>query len=179
MNTKKIILDSAFALLQERPFKKVSVQDILTRANVSRSTFYHYFPDKYEVMWLYYKEYINKYCVEQFNGSNWEECLQVCFDFVLERNDYFMNIKDVHGQNSFWDFLYTYCEEFYKNILLHNTGNTDITEEESYQLTFITNGVVAFFKQYVEGNKTHDSKRMSHILYELIPDIFKKYISLS
>ncbi len=38
--------DALIALMQEKPFDDITVQEVLDRAGVSRSTFYHHFRDK-------------------------------------------------------------------------------------------------------------------------------------
>lgn len=44
-----LIRDTMISLLEEKPFSKITVKDILTRAEIQRATFYRYFHDKYEV----------------------------------------------------------------------------------------------------------------------------------
>lgn len=46
---RQLICDSMILLLEEKSFAKITVQDILHRADVQRATFYRYFRDKYEV----------------------------------------------------------------------------------------------------------------------------------
>ena len=43
------LLSAAFELLTENEIQKVSVNDIVNKANVSKGTFYLYFKDKYEI----------------------------------------------------------------------------------------------------------------------------------
>lgn len=43
------ICDAMVTLLSDKPFTKITVQDILQTANIQRATFYRYFKDKYEV----------------------------------------------------------------------------------------------------------------------------------
>jgi AcrR family transcriptional regulator len=38
--------DALIGLMQEKPFSEITVQEVLDRAGVSRSTFYHHFKDK-------------------------------------------------------------------------------------------------------------------------------------
>lgn len=47
--TRREILDATAFLLNERPFSKVSVGDIMARTEVGRSAFYAHFPDVYAV----------------------------------------------------------------------------------------------------------------------------------
>lgn len=48
--THKALADTLFALLQERPLAKITVNDICKEAMVSRSTFYLHFEDKYQLL---------------------------------------------------------------------------------------------------------------------------------
>ncbi len=47
MRTRRAIKAAFTRLLESRGFSAVSVRDILSEANISRSTFYRYFEDKY------------------------------------------------------------------------------------------------------------------------------------
>src|ERR1051325_10192877 len=42
--------DALVALMQEKPFDTITVQDVLDRANVSRSTFYLHYSDKDDLL---------------------------------------------------------------------------------------------------------------------------------
>ena len=48
--TRKLLVDAFFALLAEKGFQAISVQDIAERATVNRATFYTHFEDKYALM---------------------------------------------------------------------------------------------------------------------------------
>lgn len=48
--TRKLIVDAFFALLAEKGFHEISVQDIAERATVNRATFYTHFEDKFALM---------------------------------------------------------------------------------------------------------------------------------
>jgi AcrR family transcriptional regulator len=57
--TENAIIDAFNKLIEKIDFNKISVDMILTAANVSRSTFYRYFKDKYEVMNANYKHLLD------------------------------------------------------------------------------------------------------------------------
>ena len=48
--TRDALGDALVALMQEKPFDSITVQDVLDRANVSRSTFYSHFTDKDDLL---------------------------------------------------------------------------------------------------------------------------------
>jgi AcrR family transcriptional regulator len=48
--TRDALGDALVALMQEKPFNTITVQDVLDRANVSRSTFYSHYSDKDDLL---------------------------------------------------------------------------------------------------------------------------------
>ena len=48
--TQQLLRDALFALIQERGFERLSVQDIIDRANVGRATFYAHFENKQDLL---------------------------------------------------------------------------------------------------------------------------------
>ena len=50
IRTSKAITNALISLLKEKPFDKITVQDILDRTPVTRATFYAHFHDKYEII---------------------------------------------------------------------------------------------------------------------------------
>lgn len=45
IQTKKIIKNAFWELLEEKPYNKITVRDIVNRCCVNRNTFYYYFQD--------------------------------------------------------------------------------------------------------------------------------------
>ncbi len=50
IRTDKAIKQALITLLKNKPFEKITVQDILDETPVTRSTFYKHFSDKYEIV---------------------------------------------------------------------------------------------------------------------------------
>jgi AcrR family transcriptional regulator len=48
--TRNLILDAFFDLLAEKNFESISVQDVTSKAQVNRATFYAHFQDKYALL---------------------------------------------------------------------------------------------------------------------------------
>ncbi len=49
MRTDKAIMQALISLLKQKPFEKITIQDILEETPVSRATFYAHFHDKFEI----------------------------------------------------------------------------------------------------------------------------------
>lgn len=50
LRTKRTLRDALIALIQERGFDQITVQDVCDRADIGRSTFYTHFADKEELL---------------------------------------------------------------------------------------------------------------------------------
>lgn len=48
--TRQLLNEALIALMQEQPYEKITVQDIIDRANVGRSTFYTHYLDKEDLL---------------------------------------------------------------------------------------------------------------------------------
>lgn len=44
-NTKALIAGAFSQLLEEKPYRRITVRDIVERCSVNRNTFYRYYPD--------------------------------------------------------------------------------------------------------------------------------------
>ena len=59
--TKKEIKKAFIALLSEKKFSDITIQDIADRAEISRSTFYDHYTDKYVLIESLYREIIDRF----------------------------------------------------------------------------------------------------------------------
>lgn len=50
VRTQQQLRQALYALIQEKPYERITVQDILDRANIGRSTFYVHFRDKDDLL---------------------------------------------------------------------------------------------------------------------------------
>lgn len=90
--TKQHITDSFNALFRKYPLEKITVNMIIENAGVSKSTFYRYFLDKFDVMNYNYKRVLDEIfcaqCLQKLGGS-------VQQHFILHRQRYRQNKKRV------------------------------------------------------------------------------------
>ncbi|MCD7883144.1 MAG: TetR/AcrR family transcriptional regulator [Lachnospiraceae bacterium] len=60
MMTKELIIRTVFELLNERPFTKITVKDIVERCGINRNTFYYHFRDITDVMEYAFKREMDR-----------------------------------------------------------------------------------------------------------------------
>lgn len=76
------IIESLFIILQEKPFKSISIGEITNKAGVHRTTFYRNFSDKEEVIKQFYKCFLREYLDKLLhnNPATAQEYLEVFAD---------------------------------------------------------------------------------------------------
>ena len=78
--TLQAIIDGFNRLIDKMDFHKISVEMIMNEAKVSRSTFYRYFKDKYDVMNANYKMALDYY-IDPARSKNYRDLCYHLFDF--------------------------------------------------------------------------------------------------
>ncbi len=178
MDTRKIIIESAFKLFESRSFSNITVNMILEQANCSRYSFYKYFRDKYELMYLYYSEFVTNLLEREYNGSNFEEIQAKIFQFIRNKRSFFVNVKDVTGPESFWEFLNRHTRIIFMSVRNVNERNETMTELEKMEMNYIVDGTVCVFRKYAENPLMNLSPyEISHLLCDKYPNNY--YIILN
>ena len=76
--TKEILARTLFDLLENKPFSKITVNELCEKSDIVRSTFYLHFRDKYELL---------SYCLDQifyniFEADANEELVEMFYQFI-------------------------------------------------------------------------------------------------
>src|ERR687892_2423757 len=86
--TRDALGDALIALMQEKAFDTITVQDVLDRAHVSRSTFYTHYSDKDDLLMSDAEEFFE--ALSMALSSRGEES-----DRVLPVAEFFAHLSDV------------------------------------------------------------------------------------
>lgn len=114
IRTREVIYETFISLLSEKEFARISIKDITNQANISRSTFYAHYQDKYD--WL-------------------DKTVQ---EKLSELNESLVNSMPNHGNDqSNLEMADPYYESFFENIAtnqkFYHTMFTKIKSEEFLQ----------------------------------------------
>ena len=115
------------ALMEEKPFSKISVGDICERCGMNRKSFYYHFKDKYDLVnWIFQTEFLEMMQGRDYT-SGWELLSDICSYFYDERA-FYTNALQVEGQNAFRDYFAEAISSVLTEILRDQIG----PEEDSH-----------------------------------------------
>lgn len=137
IKTKKNIEASFIHLLGQKDFYKITIQDILDRALINRSTFYKHYTDKYQLAETLCNEVFNLLKTgvkERFDCSNVEDVLMVIkplYQILSARREeilalYTINTDKIHLYDDMNDFLKRSFYEQYEQYKIKNETSPDI-----------------------------------------------------
>lgn len=123
VQTKKIIKDAFWELLEEKPYNKITVRDIVNRCCVNRNTFYYYFQDIPTLMGDSIEEWIDEVIRKYGTITSPVDCLTYMAEECMKRKKAFLNLFHSAQKDAFlydlnrmgYDIINTYVDKIGEN----------------------------------------------------------------
>ena len=123
VQTKTIIKDAFWELLEEKPYNKITVRDIVNRCCVNRNTFYYYFQDIPTLMVDSIEEWIDEVIRKYGTITSPVDCLTYMAEECMKRKKAFLNLFHSAQKNAFlynlnrmgYDIINTYVDKIGEN----------------------------------------------------------------
>jgi AcrR family transcriptional regulator len=159
------ILDT---LMKHTPIEKVRVVDICRRAGISRTTFYAYFQDVFEVVtWMW--DYLMADALYEIGISiDSTEGHIRSFYALLEHKSLFYNAYKSKAYNS----AFEYGSRHVKRALIENAERSlgrPFTHEELLQIDFYNYGAAGMTRQWVIDDMAETPEEITEILELCMP----------
>lgn len=102
--TRNALASSLKKLMAQKPFSRISINDICEGCGMNRKSFYYHFKDKYDLVnWIFYTEFVSHLHIDRYT-SGWQLLEDICRYFYSERQFYRCALA-ITGQNSFRDYF--------------------------------------------------------------------------
>lgn len=82
--TKILMAETLKKMLKDRPFAKITIQDIVAECNINRNTFYYHFENNYDLLYFTYEREVQN-IVDSFHKAN--ATIPQGMNFVLDYID--------------------------------------------------------------------------------------------
>lgn len=154
--SRRLIRKAFLELLEEKTMEKITVRDIVNRADLNRSTFYTHYPDIYGIVEELQQEILERN-MKEFSGIEYRSILQDPMPYLqsiaamLQENwALFHKLGNSIQSNHQWDIYRRFLEESV-------VSQSDIPEEIrnspifSARVHFFMGGILNMFQQWAEG----------------------------
>ena len=152
IHTREAIIRAVFCLIRDKEFDDIKVEDIIANARVSRSTFYNYFEDKYD---------LRKYIQDEFllKAQELERKLE---DELQQKDDDSKILSEFYEENKELIFFLNKSASYRRPKFEDIKAASPRSLSNSDQLTqYLNNPLYRFhYRKYLlDCAKRHDEKR--------------------
>lgn len=187
--SKKMIRESLYELMKEKPINKISVTEICARADVNRSTFYAYYTDIYDLNQKIIKEFFSlqkkvikhikdsikvKTALDAFTYEDFYEISYYYIKTVAENTDLY---KFIFNQNTNTSVHASFGKVTYHTIrdVLNPIIDESRAEELKQAYTFVAGGTTALIMKWIEAGCDTPIEKISSNLAKYYYGTFKAH----
>ncbi len=182
VRSRRLIRTALLELLHEKPFEKITVTDIVKRADINRSTFYAHYPDVLGLVEELMEETVNN-SIELVSKINIQQFLEEpvpVLEKLLAIGNENMDIYQMLGKS---DFALRQVEKM-KAVLVENAmGAVNIPENIRnsgtfrVHMNFFIGGILNVYQQWIQGYLDCSSDEIMEHLAELILNNKSMYLN--
>lgn len=175
--TKDYIADSLFELMQTKSINNITVKEIVNNCQLTSTTFYHHFQDKYDLLSWTYKTLVNRYLQKIGDTYDWYHAARDSLIYIKEHFVVFKNaFVNTHGQDSFRTASFEI--HFQESLKIIQSKNPDFEKNpmNMIKLKHYFYGVMGLSVEIIFGNKNFDPIQTTKQIIECMPEEIKMYL---
>lgn len=182
--SKEALKNSLIELMREKPVNNITVKELVTRADLNRSTFYNYYSDIPDMLSKLEDELYNEFLytleahipkkekVVDVSKGGHKFIEDMCS--VIKNNYEFC--RCIFSKNGDLNFLFK-LEEMIENNLKNQLreifdGKID---HLTYVYSFFKSGYIGILKEWMKGGCVESSEEIANITYDLIKSIIDTF----
>lgn len=170
--TRKLLQEALVSLVLEKGYEKVTVQNIIDRANVGRSTFYAHFQDMDDLLLSQFdglREQFDQYLKNQPTpAANPSELTLLVFQHAERRRTLYKALIGERGGNVMLAHINEYFSELIKKHLsLHLSGKNNEEVPAEVLEHYIVSSFMALLTLWLDHDLPYPAEFMNDIFREL------------
>ena len=153
-------------LLEKKDFPDITTTEIIECSGLSRTTFYKYFRDKYELAaWKFSALFVQSMTPHEFTSPEYGlEGYSKHISYIYEKRKYFKSLFGYTGQNSFRDYYTQFAVEMAESIAAQS--GQKLSTADYYALSYHSDGAVRVMKEWLEADCPISVDELCKILIE-------------
>lgn len=157
--TRMCIGEALLSLLKQKDFSEVRVSDIVSRAGISRMTYYNYYHSKNDVLCDYLQEIIHDYILETKTKKD-----------IGTFHEYAHILHCLHFFDHYADFFLTLVHADLYSIIINAINDYMVTQifpsyqGSIYELYYYSGALLNTFIRWIDTGKQESAETMAEII---------------
>ena len=155
--TETAIIDCFWQLLDEKPYNKITVKNIVERCQVNRNTFYYHFQDIPELLERVIKQEADEIIKDYTQFKKIDDCITPIIQISLSKKNAILNIYHSVHRDIFLSHLNRmtlYFVDKYINIITENLPMHPY--DKSLLIRFYKSALIGIFLDWLDENMNYD-----------------------
>lgn len=172
ISTKDYIALCFKEMLKTRPFDSISVMELAEVCNLSRTSFYRHFSDKYAVLARVYKMQLDEIDLAEdgFADSN----LKI-LKLMAENKKYFRNIFQNDKEEWLANHIYQRGCSFFERRIKKALGVDTLPEDIMASIRFFNAGANHLWKLWLFSDAKEPPELINNWALQNMPEVLRKY----
>lgn len=166
ISTKNHIAYVMRALMESRPFNKITLKELLDTSGVSRTTFYRYYKDKYDVVTEIYKEEVKKLSREHDISESWNSEVM---GLMYNNREFLQRAFKEKEINSLWEYVVALTREDCIIAVRKKLGIEQLPDEYMFSIDFYCAGCLNVLENWINNGWCESPETIARILEENKP----------
>jgi hypothetical protein len=171
--TRQLLRDSLLALLKEKRYDAISVQDIIERADVARSTFYVHYIDKDDLLvgkWGVFASNLGHQPAQTMHEEKTSESIfptRVWFQHIQAQNE----LLKIIAKDSAIDLAMKTLHGILRNDVQAKVGKhlqSDDSIPDSLVVEYMANALMTLIKWWVKQGMSYSPQQMDELFQRLV-----------
>ncbi len=178
--THDAIMTSFTEMIHEMPFDRITVAELVRRANISPNTFYYHYKDIYELLGEWLKEGLLRFSQRNVNFENWKDTIKQALRMCKKHEIATYHIYNSLSRDALERFAFRQSEDLIKKGIeqISRKMNVELPEDK---INTISNAckfmILGMFLQFVWDKMTEDIDSMVDTLGSMIEDFLAVELS--
>lgn len=158
--TQKAIRDTFVKMLNEHPFDKITVKDLVDECGVNRNTFYYYYNDIYDVLSEVFQSELEEALAEHGEAGSWEDGLLNAFRFALNNKKAIYHVYNSVQQRALEKYLFEMAGKAVRQYMDNACGQISVSLEDREIVTlFHQSALTGIVLKWVSDGMQEDPEK--------------------
>ena len=174
--TKMVLRESLMELMKTRPISAISIKEICAKADISRSSFYNYYTDQYDLLQkteeetlAFINNNLNKYAFYKNEKQGALRMVEEILQYVVDNNKSIYVLFSENGNINFQKTLFSSMYE--KNIMKSLTDKLPDEQTKQYYFLFIVTGTISLIYHWIKNGMDKSIPELAKLIINITSQI--------
>ncbi|MEA4919467.1 MAG: TetR-like C-terminal domain-containing protein [Clostridiaceae bacterium] len=149
--TKKAIKESFVKLLNERPFDKITIKDVVEDCGINRNTFYYYYQDIFALLDDIFESEANDVIGSGYVHDSWQEGFIKSAGFAMRNKSAIFHVYNSINRQHLERYLYKVSEDLMEGIVKSEAEGLNVSDEDIRLVSvFYKHAIVGLFLEWLQ-----------------------------